>query len=269
MSSPGEFWRRLVFLVRRDRMAADLEQEMRLHVALRAESLQRGGVTGDEAHTAARRAFGNHTTIQQESRDMWGMVRIEQLAQDLRFAARGLVRRPAFTVVAVLSLAIGIGATTALFSAANVLLFRPLPYARSSELMKVTLVKPPRGGRPADDQSLWSYPKFLTFREAQRVFSGLALYMPDRVRVTSGDVESVGAESVSAAYLRTLGIAPVIGHDFERGLDAQFGVPGVVILSHDYWVRRFNRDSLVVGKTIDFNQAPFAIIGVEIGRAHV
>ena len=262
MPFPGDSWRRLVFLVRRDRMAADLEDEMRLHVALRAESLQRAGVPEGEARVAARRRFGNRTTIQQESHDMWGMIGIEQLAQDVRFAMRGLTRSPAFTAVAVLSLAIGIGATTALFSATNALLFRPLPYAAPDELMKVTLVKPPRGDRPADDQSVWSYPKFLTFRAAQRVFSELALYGPDRFRVTSGEVESIGAESVSATYLRTLGIAPALGNDFDRELDTQFGVPGVAVLSYDYWVRRFNRDSLVIGKTIDLNRDPFVIIGV-------
>jgi putative ABC transport system permease protein len=262
MSLPGELWRRLVYLVRRDRMAADLEQEMRLHVALRAEALQRAGVPQAEAPHAALRRFGNRTTMLQESREMWGLIRVDQLAQDLRFAVRGLIRRPAFTGVAVLSLALGIGATTALFSAANVLLFRPLPYARPDQLMKVTLVKPPRGGRPADDQSVWSYPKFLTFRATQRVFSELALYTPDRFRVTSGEVESIGAESVSAAYLRTLGVAPTLGHDFDGALDTQFGVPGVVILSYDYWVRRFSRDSLVVGRTIDLNRTPFTIIGV-------
>src|SRR5690242_17111597 len=115
MPFPGDFWRRLVFLVRRDRMAADLEDEMRLHAALRAESLQRAGVPEGEARVSARRRFGNRTALQQESHDLWGMIGIEQLAQDVRFAMRGLARRPAFTAVAVLSLAIGIGATTALF----------------------------------------------------------------------------------------------------------------------------------------------------------
>ena len=123
---------------------------------------------------------------------------LESVMQDLHYAARGLIRRPAFTTVAVLTLAIGVGATTAIYSAVNVLLLRPLPYARPDELMKLSLVVPARDDQPQRDGMVWSYPKYTVFRDAQHVFSDLAIYSNVQVTLTSGDVERIPAEYVSA-----------------------------------------------------------------------
>src|SRR5205823_3286693 len=119
--------------------------------------------------------------------------------QDIHYAARGLVRRPAFTAVSVLTLAIGVGATTAIFSAVNVLLLRPLPYVRPNELMQVSLMLPAEGGQPASALGC-SYPMVTMFRDAQRIFSDQAVSAKSELTLTSGDVERVTAEYVGATY---------------------------------------------------------------------
>jgi putative ABC transport system permease protein len=187
---------------------------------------------------------------------------LESLAQDFRYAARGLARRPAFTAVAVLTLAIGIGATTAIFSAVNVLLLRPLPFAHPNELMNVSLLMPPRGSSAPSTKMVWSYPKFQLLRDAQHSFSELSLYSGRQFSITSGEVERINGEYVGATYLRTLGISPVRGRDFDRTLDTHFGIAGEAILSYAFWERRFNADPSVLGRTIDLDRKPLTIIGV-------
>ncbi len=110
----------------------------------------------------------------------------DTLIQDLRYAARGFARRPGFTAVAVLTLAIGIGGTTAIFSAVNALLLRRLPYATPEQLMTVSLTSPAQGGIRARDDMVWSYPKYAVFRDAQSVFSNISLYTPQQFTITSG-----------------------------------------------------------------------------------
>jgi len=181
--------------------------------------------------------------------------------QDVRFAARGLARRPAFTAVAVATLAIGVGATTAIFSAVSVLLLRPLPYARPHELMKASLILPAEGGRPTLTPG-FAYPTYVTFRDAQRSFSDVAVYTPTQATLTSGNVERVGGEYISASYLRTLGLAPERGRDFDRSLDAHGGAPHEAIVSYALWQSRFNADPSIIGRAIDIDREPWTIIGV-------
>ncbi|MGH9885298.1 MAG: ABC transporter permease, partial [bacterium] len=184
------------------------------------------------------------------------------LSSDLRYAARGLVRRPAFTAIAVLTLAIGIGATTAIFGAVNVLLVRPLPYANPSELMKISLVSPAADGRPARDDLVWSYPKFTAFRDAQQVFASTALYTAMQITITNDDVEFIRAEQVGATYLRVLGVTPARGRDFDPAIDAHPGADRQLIISNTLWERRFNADPNILGKTIDLDREPYVIVGV-------
>ena len=188
--------------------------------------------------------------------------RIESVWHDVVYAARGLARRPAFTGVAVLTLAIGIGATTAIFSAVNVLLLRPLPYARPDELMKVTLVAPRSGDWPGTDNMVWSYPKYLVFRQAQRVFSDVAEYTIAQFTITSGDAERIAGEYVGATYFRTLGLPLLRGHDFDPALDAGPGAVPQAILSSALWNRRFNADPTIIGRSVDLDGKPYLIVGV-------
>src|SRR5919198_5029379 len=132
--------RRLWFLLRRDRMSRELEEEMRLHLELRAASLEQSGMTLREARLAAHRRFGRTTSLQERSRDMWGLEWLDRLRQDLPYAARRLWIRPGFSVPIIAVLALGIGATTAVFSAVDAALFRPLPFAKPNELVTLTNV---------------------------------------------------------------------------------------------------------------------------------
>jgi predicted permease len=252
-------------------MHADVDEELASLIAARTESLIARGYAPSAARDEALRRLGAsvdsvreqlHQSVTTRERRMRFHEHLENLVQDVRYAARGLARRPGFTIVATLTLAIGIGATTAIFSAVNVLLLRPLPYAKPDELMSVSLVAPANGDRPMNDHMVWSYPKFVVFRDAQRVFSDEAVYAPNQFVVTSGDVERVRGELVGAAYLRTLGLSPVRGRDFERSEDANFGAPKQAIISYAFWQRRFNADPAAIGATIDFDHDPYVIIGV-------
>jgi len=250
---------------------ADVDEELASLIANRVDALVARGVSPDVAQAEALRRLGVsldearrqlHHSAEHQERRMQLSDFIESLWQDVRYAARGLVRRPAFTLVAVLTLAIGIGATTAIFSAVNVMMLRALPYARPDELMSASLTVPARGGLPAVSQMPWSYPKFVYFRDHQQTFSELAAFSGQSAVITSGDAERLSGESVSASYLRTLGLRPIVGRDFDPSIDAAPGAPKQVIIGTALWERRFNADPHAVGQTIDFDHLPFTIIGV-------
>jgi predicted permease len=255
----------------RERIHDDVDAELESYLDARVEYLVARGMSTTDARTEAVRRLGvsldearrrlHHSAEHRESR-MQLRERVDDFVQDLRYAARGLAHRPAFTTVAVLTLAIGIGATTAIFSAVNALLLRPLPFDKPDELMGVTLVTPARPGRPSIGEMVWSYPKSRVFRDNQRVFSQLALYSGEQFNLTSGDVERVWGESVSATYLATVGVKTAVGRDFPLDQDAHPNAPRLALIGDALWQRRFNADPAIVGKTIDVDRQPFTIIGV-------
>jgi putative ABC transport system permease protein len=265
--------RRLLRLSPRTRAAAwrDVDDELDTLIANRVEHLVARGLSPADARREAIRRLGLslddarqqlHYSAEHRERRMRFTELFESVIQDLHYAARGLIRRPAFTSVAVLTLAIGVGATTAIFSAVNVLLLRPLPYARPDDLMKLSLTVPARGDQPRREAMVWSYPKYVVFRDAQRVFSDLAIYSDAQVTLTSGDVERIPAEYVSATYLPVLGLAPSRGRDFDRSIDAHPGAPNEAIISYALWQRRYNADPAIVGRTVDIDRKVWTIIGV-------
>ena len=224
--------------------------------AAREEALRRVG--GDLEETRHEL----HESANKRERRMSLHEQFDSWLQDVRYAARSLLRRPGFTVVAALTLAIGIGATTAIFSAVNVLLIRPLPYAQPDELMKISLAIPARGDQEARADMVWSYPKYIVFRDAQKWFTSLSLYTRQPLNITRGEVEQVGAEHVGAAYLRTLGLGTQLGRDFDLRIDAHPGAERQVILSDALWQRRYNADPTIIGQTIELEREPYLIIGV-------
>jgi predicted permease len=251
-------------------MKRDALDELEALIACRVEHLVARGMSLDDARAEASRRLGAsldevrlqlHTNAAQRERRMRTMEFVESVMQDVHYAARGLARRPGFTAVAVLALAIGVGVTTAIFSAVNTLLLRPLPYARPDELMKVSLVLPAERGHPTLTPG-FAYPTFTAIRDGQRSFSDLAGYFASLVTLTSGDVERVDGEYVTASYLRTLGLTPQRGRDFDRSLDANAGGSHEAIISHALWQRRFNADPSITGQTIDVDREPWTIIGV-------
>jgi putative ABC transport system permease protein len=225
--------------------------------AARAEALERlGGVIDDTRNELQHSA-------QRRERRMQIRETLDDLLQDLRYAARGLARRPGFTAVAVLTLAIGIGATTAIFSAVHTLILRPLPFKDPGRLMKVSLTMPPIGTMPAMIDLVWSYPKFLAFRDQQRVFDDVTLTSGGRqFNVTGGEVERIGGEEVDTRYLPTLGVEVKRGANFPAEEDAHGGAPKLALISDGLWQRRFGADPAIVGKAIELDQESFQIVGV-------
>lgn len=248
----------------------DVDDELESLIASRVEYLVARGMSPGHARAEALRRLGAslddarvqlHASANQRERRMRFNEFLDSVKQDIHYAARGLIRRPAFTAVSVLTLAIGVGATTAIFSAVNVLLLRPLPYARPNELMKISLFVPAQGDYPRTDMG-WSYPMFTMFRDAQRPFSDMTVYRPLPHTLTSGDAERVTGEYVGAAYLRVLGLSPSRGRDFDRALDAFAPAPHEVIVSYVLWQRRFNADPSIIGRTIGIDGEPWTIIAV-------
>jgi putative ABC transport system permease protein len=246
--------------------ARELNEEMQFHLSLDAmqrEHAARGSLSSDDARFAARRRFGNLTSLTEETRAMAGLSLLDEMMQDARFALRTFRRAPAFTSVAVLTLAIGIGANTAIFSAVNALLLRPLPFPNPERLMRVGLIVPSRNGAPPIMDMVWSYPKFVVFRDAQHLFAEVALYAEDEVTIRiAGEAERVRQESAGARYLSVLGVHPAIGRNFTTDEDAHPGGPRVAMLSDELWKRRYNADPQILGKFIEVSGNPYEIVGV-------
>ncbi|HEU6453431.1 MAG TPA: ABC transporter permease [Gemmatimonadaceae bacterium] len=256
---------RLGALLHPRRHARELREELDFHLSLAAmqrEHAARGTVSREEAYHAARRRLGNMTSVEEEARQMAGLGFFDVAVQDARFALRSFRRSPAFTAVAVLTLAIGIGANTAIFSAVDALLLRPLPFADPDRLMQVSLTLPAFGASPARDDMVWSIPKARVFRDAQKVFSSVSLYTDYQFTVRDVGAERADGEYADSRYLPTLGIQPIIGRNFTADEDEQLGAARVVMLGDAFWQRRFNADPSVLGRTLNLEGEPYTIIGV-------
>jgi predicted permease len=252
-----QLWRRLRFYWRRDRYDRELAEEMRFHLELKVEENLQTGMTPTEARAAAKRQFGNQTLLQEVSREMWGFRSLETLWQDLRFGVRMLFKHKGFTTVAVLSLALGIGANTAIFSLMDAIFWRPLPVSHPEQL--VSLVIPP----PAREER--SFSPLVLFRELQQgnqVFTGAITSEADGVSLTvDGSTERVMGQAVTGNYFSVLGVNAFRGRTFSAEI-AQGAWEAEAVLSYDYWQRRFGGADSVVGKTIQLNGYPFTVVGI-------
>ena len=182
------------------------------------------------------------------------------LLQDIRYAMRMLAKNPSFMLIAVLTLALGIGANTALFSVVNGVLLNPLPYAQPNELVAV-YTKSPEFGR-----SSISYPNFLDWQREQKTLTGLAAFRPDNMSLTGmGEPERVKSEMVSADFFSVLGVKPVLGRNFTRQED-QIGAAPVAMISGGLWRRKFNSSQEVVGKALTLDAKVYTVVGVVPGN---
>ncbi len=246
----GELWRRLLFPLRRRQFERDLEEEMRFHLDMKA---------AESGAAAARRKFGNVALLQEDSREAWGWIALEQLCQDLRYAARTTRKNPGFTAIVVLTLALGVGVNTAIFSFVDRLLFRPLPFPQSERLATLYFRVP---GSPSAYSSL-SYPSYLYYRDHNEVLTGLAAYDDIQVNMRfGGDTETVPGEIVSANYFSVLGVAPVMGRAFLAEEDTVPGRNPVVMLSTEFWRRRFGGDPAIIGRQVAINGVSFTVVGI-------
>jgi putative ABC transport system permease protein len=251
----------------------ELGEELEFHVNARAAQLIAGGMDPDEAHAEARRRLGAegprfpHLERSADRRGRRLALRewIGDAGSDVRYAWRGLMRRPGFTAIAVITLALGIGGNTAIFSAVRALLIRPLPFPEPERLMDVSMVSPAvpsAGGSPSEGFAAWSWPKFVVFRDAQKSFADVALWSFEQFNVTDGAAERVSGELVSARYLTTLGLRPAMGRDFPAELDRAGGASRLVIVSHAFWERHFGTAGDIIGKPLRIDENQFEVIGV-------
>jgi putative ABC transport system permease protein len=249
-------WRTLLMRRRLDR---DLEDELRFHLETRAERHQQAGMNRGEAAQEARHSFGNPTFLKEECRDMWTFQRIETLWQDLRYAARTLRKSPGFSGVAILTLALGIGANTAIFSVVNALLLRPLPYKDAGQLMRFWPTGPKGARLP---YSITSYPDFMDWKEQSHSFEQVEGYVARSFNLTGGDQpQRVYGLRSSAGLLTMLGITPIHGRAFLAD-EIQPGKDHVMLLSEGLWQSRFARDPGVLGKIVKLNDENYTVIGI-------
>lgn len=253
MESLHRLWRRLRLLIRRRRVDAATDDEMQYHIESQAAELIAAGLPPDEARRQARRAFGNIGALKDEARDARGVTPVEDLARDLRYAFRVLWRNPGFALAAGLTFALGIGATTAIFSIVYGVVLRPLPYAEPARLVALWEHHIPRNR----DQNVVSVDNFEAWRERATAFSGMAALVPRPTTLTgtAGAERAAGAE-VSAGYFNLLGVAPAMGRGL-RPNDAS-----EVVLSDAFWRRHFAADPAVVGRTLQVADEPYTIVGV-------
>jgi predicted permease len=233
----------------------ELDRELRAHLDLEAEEQRERGAETEQARYAARRAFGNSTAIKEETRAMWGWTSLEQLAQDLRFAARIFYRSPAFAAVAVLSLALGIGANTAIFSLVNAILLRTLPVTQPEQLVLLSSFQ--RDSKVGD---YFAYPDYRHYSEHTQALSGLLAatrVMPINVGLGAATTRAQAAV-VSDNYFSVLGVPAQLGRMFNDQDDAT----PLAVISHGFWRRSFAEDSSVVGTPLTINGTTCAIAGV-------
>jgi putative ABC transport system permease protein len=259
---------RLRALLRKSDMDRELDEELRYHIERQIEQNIRLGMNPEEAQYAARKAFGGVEQAKERSRDAHRVMWLEDLWQDLRFGARMLVKNPGFTFIAVITLALGIGANTAIFSVVNTVLLRPLPYTEPERLVAIgwTEERKPEG-RQMDDAC--SYPDFFDWRERNQSFDSMAVYHSATFTMTGAmtgnDTPShLNGQVVSAELFDTLKAKPYLGRVFTRA-DEKVGAEGAgraAVISYGLWQKRFGADPNVVGRALTLDRKLFQIVGV-------
>ncbi|NPC81199.1 hypothetical protein HPC49_23590, partial [Pyxidicoccus fallax] len=244
----------------RAELQSDVDEEIAFHLDMRTEALVREGLSEAEARQRARREFGDVDELREAlgAHDARAQARrrvsawLDGLLQDLRFGARTLWRSPGFTLVAVLTVALGVGANTALFGAVHAVLLRPLPYAAPDRLVAVSMV-PEADASPAT---------LLALRERSRTLTDVAGYVRRTATLTgSGEPELLSGALVSAELFSALGVVPRFGRAL-RPDDNRPGATMVAVLGHGLWLRRFGGDPGVVGRTVTLDGMPFTVVGV-------
>ena len=251
---------RVVNLVRSRELDQGLEEELRFHLDARIQDNIRAGMAPREARRDAVRRFGNQTLAKELTREADMFSSIETLGHDAGYAFRSLRKNPGFAAIAILVLALGIGANTAVFTVVNGVLLRPLPFPEAGNLFLISYAPRPSpffSGGPSMVDS-----QYLEFRRHDQQFEKIASYSSYATTLTrAGDPVRLAAAAVTPDFLRVLRVDPASG----RGFNAEEGQPGsgqVVILSDKLWHGRFNRDSGLLGKTITLDGVPFAVIGI-------
>jgi predicted permease len=246
----------------RKKRDADLERELRSDLELEEEERREGGISEDEVRYAALRAFGNPSLIREQTRATWSWSCLESLARDLRISLRTLLRTPGFAVIAIVVMALGIGANVTLFTVVRGVLLKPLPFQSPDRLMMLY-----ETGLLADDtkhDNPVAGGMYAEWKKQNRSYSSLALAQGIRVGLSGSGgqlPEKLNSALFSWDMLRTLGVQPALGRDFVQADDIP-AANGVVLLSWGLWKRRFGGDPAILNKTIELDAVPFTVIGV-------
>jgi predicted permease len=241
-------------ILRRRTIYNDLSEEIRLHLEERTEQLTREGMSRKDAEDTARRAFGNRTVIEERSREVWQWPTLESIWADIRYALRQLRRSPGFTIAAVVTLALAIGANAVVFGMLNALILRPLNVPQEQSLY---------GIEHGSDYGFQSYPDYLDLRDRNRSFESLAAFTATQAGLDIGkDPSRVFGYETSGNYFDTLGIQPYLGRLFHNSDERGVNSAPYIVLSYAYWHSHFQDDRSVVGRIVRLNKHPFTIIGV-------
>jgi len=253
---------RLLNWFRRKRLEDGLDRELRYHFDRRVADFVAAGIPAAEARRKAALELGGISQVQEEVRDVWLMTWLRDFVYDLRFSARSHLRSPAFTAAAVLSLALGIGATTAIYSLVDQVVLHALP-VREPERLVLTHWQGDFAGGGFGTYDLMSYPFCRDLQAQDRFFEGVLCRATTVVNLsTGGDPSPAVAELVSGTYFSVLGVGPAVGRVFGSEDDGTPGTNPVVVLAHDFWQKRLAGDPGVVGRTILINQHPMTVVGV-------
>jgi putative ABC transport system permease protein len=250
--------RRLLALFRRNRLEASLDEELRVHLEMLVEENIRRGMAPEEARYAALRSFGGVEQAKEEYRDQRGLPMLETLAQDIRSGFSQLRRNPAFAAVAILTLALGIGANTAIFSVVYAVLLKPLPFRSPGQLVRVFEAND-RAGISAEG---CSYLEIQEWQRQNNVFSGMTAVQAHELTLTGrGEPSVVRVSDVTANFFSVMGVPPLLGRTFLPE-DGEQGAAPVAVLSEGLWRSRFGADPDLIGRTIDLDKRSFTVIGV-------
>jgi len=251
------FLSRLFSLFRKRRLNAELDDELRSHLQLLTEENIRRGMNSREAREAARREFGGVEQTKEAYREQRGLPFLDTLWQDLRFALRMLAKKPGFAAVAVLTLAVGIGATSAVFSVVDRILFRSLPYPQDERLVSFGVMA------PFDTREFMLGPDFVDWRGRQAPFESITAVEPGSADcdLTEQNPARLSCGQADAAFLPTFRVQPIVGRNFTREEDRP-NAPRVALLSYGLWRSRFACDPQIVGRSLSLDGKPALIVGV-------
>jgi predicted permease len=251
-------------MFRRKRSAKDFQAEIEAHLALEADDLKGEGMSADEARWKAMREFGNVRAAEERFYLKGRLVWLDKLWRDVRFAVRSLLQSPGFATAAILTLALGIGANTAVFSVMNAVLLKSLPVSDPNRLVYLETSNAPRGTGTIDTNQTFSYPVYDTLRQQKGAISPLMAFVPlsgSKVAVRYGsEPEEAEGDMVSGTFFSGLGVNLPLGRGFSKEDETQHAP--IAVISYNYWTRRFARDRDVLGKTLYVNSVPMTIVGI-------
>jgi predicted permease len=255
----GDAWRQIRALTRLASLERGLDEEIRFHLDQQTEKHRRAGLPADEARRQALLRFGAIDRAREGSRDQFRPVRVDDLFRDLKYTVRGLRRTPGFTAIAVLTLALGIGTTTAVFSVVYAVLIKPLPYPHSEDLVSLEHTAP---GLNLPNAPEMSASLFFTYLDQNRTLQTLGLWSTGTASVTgSGNPEQVRTLNVSEGTLETLDVRPMLGRWFSKD-EMTPGSRQAVVLMFGYWQRIYGGERSVIGRRVTVDQRPRTIVAV-------